>query len=368
MDSEPESQFDSAGQPSESAFSRSMASEIISTLRVDQLFQTKDLIEKHRHVRVDDSLVINLLYEEYCRKDELGITPTLQSLIRDFPHLEPEMSEILKAHKGFIQAGMPSSPQEVHWPKVGDTLHHFQLCELLGKGAFARAYLARQRNMHNREVVLKITPFPNQEADIHASFHSDAIIPILDSVHFREERLFATVMPYYGKTTLHDLFKLAFQNHSPPRNCQPLANLFYNSRADAWRTNEHSRYLEWVIEVGIRLAEALHEIHQHKVIHCDLKPSNVIVCDTGRLKLIDFNLSTFAGARALRLGGTLPFMSPEQLQLLLHPQSPHQLDYHTDIYSFGVIMHLLTTGKLPFGSASSAESRNARASKLRRRQ
>src|SRR5262249_25386545 len=79
-------------------------------------------------------------------------------------------------------------------------------------------------------------------------------------------------------------------------------------------------YVEAVLWVGARLAEALAHAHQRGVIHGDIKPANVLMSEDGQPLLLDFNLALDttapAGVTAARVGGTLPYMAPEQMEAL----------------------------------------------------
>src|SRR4029453_12364176 len=115
------------------------------------------------------------------------------------------------------------------------------------------------------------------------------------------------------------------------------------------RADEAPLPAEEVARIGARIATALHELHRQKVIHLDLKPSNVMFRPTGEAVLIDFGLSRHDQlpdllAEEFRLPmGTGPYISPEQV---LH----HRSDPRSDLFSLGVILYLLATGERPFGN------------------
>jgi len=104
-----------------------------------------------------------------------------------------------------------------------------------------------------------------------------------------------------------------------------------------------------VARIGARIATALHELHRQKVIHLDLKPSNVMFRPTGEAVLIDFGLSRHDQlpdllAEEFRLPmGTGPYISPEQVQ-------QHRNDPRSDLFSLGVVLYSLATGEHPFGN------------------
>jgi serine/threonine-protein kinase len=107
-----------------------------------------------------------------------------------------------------------------------------------------------------------------------------------------------------------------------------------------------------VVQIGIRIAEALAHAHAHGIVHRDIKPANVMVdLERGMVKLADFGIARIADASRTRTGmvlGTPSFMAPEQL-------AGGQVDARSDVYSLGVLLFQLLTGHLPFESASMRE-------------
>jgi nucleotide-binding universal stress UspA family protein len=110
--------------------------------------------------------------------------------------------------------------------------------------------------------------------------------------------------------------------------------------------------LDEVVEVGSRVAEALHDLHRQHVIHLDIKPSNVVMRPDGTAVLIDFGLARHDQLPDLlqeqfRLPmGTGPYMSPEQVQYVRN-------DARSDIFALGVMLYQFTTGERPFGAPNS---------------
>lgn len=109
------------------------------------------------------------------------------------------------------------------------------------------------------------------------------------------------------------------------------------------------------IEIIYKVANALHYAHQHKIIHRDIKPENIMVAeDTGEPYVMDFGLARQVGGNEIsqtgNISGTPAYMSPEQT---LGRNS--KLDHRTDIYSLGVTLYKLLTGKTPFASGNMLE-------------
>src|SRR5205814_10442074 len=99
---------------------------------------------------------------------------------------------------------------------------------------------------------------------------------------------------------------------------------------------------------GTELAETLRYLHDEGITHRDLKPENVLVAADGHLKVADFGTALLEGARRLTWRhlseslGTPDYMSPEQIQ-------GNRGDARSDIYSWGVLMYEMLTGRVPFG-------------------
>ena len=120
--------------------------------------------------------------------------------------------------------------------------------------------------------------------------------------------------------------------------------------------------LEQIVEVASALGDALAAAHEKGIVHRDLKPANVMVSNEGRVKVLDFGLAkdvrgsnlgdaTMTSASQTEVGvvmGTPAYMSPEQT-------SGRPLDHRTDIFSLGVLLHEMATGRRPFEGSSSAE-------------
>src|SRR5262249_5326540 len=111
-------------------------------------------------------------------------------------------------------------------------------------------------------------------------------------------------------------------------------------------------YVDGVVHLGAQLADALAYIHSERIFHRDLKASNVLMSPDGRPMLLDFNLSFDEQIAENHLGGTLPYMSPEQLQVIDKGRKadPTVVAGPSDLFSLGVILFELLCGTHPFGA------------------
>lgn len=100
-----------------------------------------------------------------------------------------------------------------------------------------------------------------------------------------------------------------------------------------------------VIKIGIQILKGLAIAHETGIIHRDVKPANIMVPDRGEVKILDFGLAKLIDSSGLtRVGetlGTAKYMSPEQIR-------GDVVDYRSDIWSFGIVMYEMLTGKHPF--------------------
>jgi tetratricopeptide (TPR) repeat protein len=130
-------------------------------------------------------------------------------------------------------------------------------------------------------------------------------------------------------------------------------------------------YLDGVLHLTAQLCDALNHAHRQGICHRDLKPSNVLLPRDGRPLLLDFNLAADGVLPPHRVGGTLPYMAPEDLAQLLQggdgPDLPAP-EPRSDLFSLGVMLYELLTGTLPFGPISVEGSIREVAEQLHARQ
>jgi eukaryotic-like serine/threonine-protein kinase len=259
-------------------------------------------------------------------------------------------------------------------PRVGENFLGFHLKELLGRGAFGRVYLAGQGDLGDRLVALKVGAELFSESQTLAQLQHTNIVPIY-SLH-RWRRLHAVCMPYFGRTTLaHVLAGIRGQAvfpssghallstlhlHATPTTPDRCGSSHDGSVAAPSVTVEPDptakallcrlSYPDAVVWVGSQLAAGLAHAHERGIIHRDLKPANVLITDDGIPMILDFNLAEDTKIRGrvegAAVGGTLPYMSPEQLEAFDNPS--RAIDGRSDIYSLGVVLFELLTGRRPF--------------------
>lgn len=210
----------------------------------------------------------------------------------------------------------------------------YEIVQELGKGEMASVYLARDPFI-KREVAIKVLAYEltqdplflkffYQEAEAIASLEHPSIVPIYDfGLHGVQPYI---VMRYMPNGSLQSRLKRRGLNR------QELCDL-----------------------MG-RVAEGLDEAHAMGIVHRDVKPANILFNHAQDAFLTDFGLAKFtqrkSGMTGMLLVGTPEYMSPEQAQRL-------PVDGRSDIYSLGVILHLILTGKHPFRDASPSRTASA---------
>jgi tetratricopeptide (TPR) repeat protein len=238
----------------------------------------------------------------------------------------------LSAEAGAAARTLPIRP-DTRWdedappPQPGERVAGFRLVEQLGRGSFARVFLAEQEAIANRRVVLKIADAKTPEADRLGRLLHPNVVPI-HSVH-RDGSRFAICMPFLGRRTLAD--HLAGRRPAPDGRPGP-----------APRSE-----LRWVLRILSALAGGLDHAHRRGVLHLDVKPANVLLADSGEPMLLDFNLARDTTLVRGLTGGTLPYMAPEQVADMVSG-GRGALDERTDLFSLGVLAFELLTGRHPF--------------------
>ncbi len=295
------------------------------------------------------------------------------------------------AHRANPQAAGRLAEAVANLPDAGHSFLGFELQQELGRGAFARVFLALQSELADRPVVLKVSADRGGESQTLAQLQHTNIVPIF-SVH-RTGLFQALCMPYMGSITLADVYQDLKGLPSLPDSGRGLVSTLCGRRNSTVQRSHSSSgpapssvsdpasvpsareapvsvpgrgrdavatlkmleglsYVEAVLWMGARLADGLAHAHERGIVHRDLKPANVLLTDEGQPMLLDFNLSEDPRLRGspeeARMGGTLPYMSPEQLQAFRGDRL--LVDSRSDLYSLGVILFELLTRKHPFPS------------------
>ena len=305
----------------------------------------------------------DLIYEEFYVRKHAGATVDLEGYCQRFPRQAAELKRLLGVgemarHSTALSRRKPLAPVE-----AGESIDDFDLLVHLGKGAFANVFLARQRSMQ-RLVALKISADQGDEPQTMAQLDHPHIVRVYDQRLLPDRNLRLLYMQYVSGGTLQAVAAEVRETSTALRSGKLLlraidAALYSRGESPPADSSWRRRVAEWswpavVCWLGGRLAAALDYAHGRGVLHRDLKPANVLLTADGSPKLADFNISFSSkveGATpAAYFGGSLAYMSPEQLEAFNpnHPRTAEQLDARADIYSLGVVLWELLAGSRPF--------------------
>jgi serine/threonine-protein kinase len=221
-------------------------------------------------------------------------------------------------------------------PTIGQVLGHYRIVEEIGAGGMGVVFRARDERL-DRDVALKILP-------------KQVLLTEAARRQFRREALSLARI-----TDQHVAMAFDFGQDSGINYL--VTEYVPGVTLDAKLAGRPLPEAE-VLQLGKQLASGLEAAHKEGVIHRDLKPSNLKVTPDGRLKILDFGLAymlrteaevseTAPLAETYSDAGTLPYMGPEQVK-------GHAPDERADLWSAGVVLYEMSTGKHPFGDSTGA--------------
>jgi serine/threonine protein kinase/Tfp pilus assembly protein PilF len=208
---------------------------------------------------------------------------------------------------------------------IGRVFSHYRIVEKIGEGGMGVVYKAEDTRL-KRIVALKF---------LHEQFAADSTA----KGRFLREARSASALNHQNIITIHEIDEFEGKHF--------ISMEFVEGNCVKDLIGQKALSVKKALDIAIQVAEALRSAHQKGVIHRDLKSDNIMLTPEGIVKIADFGLAKLKDASALTtqpsMMGTLPYISPEQIQGMT-------TDERTDIFSFGVVMYEMVTGVLPFWS------------------
>jgi non-specific serine/threonine protein kinase len=223
---------------------------------------------------------------------------------------------------------------------VGTTIRHYRVTGKLGVGGMGVVYEAEDTRL-GRRVALKFLP--------------DELAGDADAIRrFEREAQTVALLNHPQICTIYGVDEHEGRLFIAMERLEGMNLKLYMVR--------HQLDTSHIVDLALQITEALHAAHEKGVVHRDIKPGNIFVSDTGQVKVLDFGLArrfqgAMAGGGAPLDGSTIPgrpmgtanYMAPERiLQMPLDPRS--------DLFSLGVVIYEMATGRLPFAGASPSET------------
>jgi serine/threonine protein kinase len=210
-------------------------------------------------------------------------------------------------------------------------IQDYEIIKQIGSGGMGAVYLARDPRL-DRLVAIKKIKVPT---GISKELHSEVV-----QRFYREARAIAN-LNHPNIVTIYELGE-------DPDTKECFMVMEYLEGKSIEQLLEEQKFLpvNLVLKMGIQISEALHYMHQKQLVHRDIKPGNLINCDSGMVKLTDFGLVRIDDNLDLTRQGTLLgsvlYMSPEQIE------DPKNVDHRVDMYAFGVTMYQSLSGEFPY--------------------
>lgn len=216
------------------------------------------------------------------------------------------------------------------------TLSHYRVVSKLGAGGMGEVYLAEDLNLR-RQVALKVLTHELTENPERLQ-------------RFEREARAASALNHPNILTVYEI--------GEADGAHFIATEFIEGESLRQHARRGPLELPEVLDLGIQIASALAAAHETGIVHRDIKPENIMVRKDHLVKVLDFGLAKLIGQEAFELDqeaatraflkttpgvvmGTTPYMSPEQAR-------GSEVDERTDIWSLGVVLHQLVTGRAPF--------------------
>lgn len=253
---------------------------------------------------------------------------------------------------------------------AGRVLGDFDVASVVGRGTFGEVYKALDRKLQ-RTVALKVERIETPESILVAKLSHQHVVQVYGQHDQGELRLFS--LEFLPGGTLRQVIERVRRTRRELRDGRLLIEAIeesldrneFNRAADRAARNQLADQAWWqvVCKIGKAIAYALAHSHAREIVHRDVKPANILLSAAGVPKLADFSSSVTSDENlrsGVGLGGTLPYLPPEQLLAIqklrdhaagFDPQD-YASDRQVDVYGLAAVLWELLTGVPPFPSSS----------------
>jgi eukaryotic-like serine/threonine-protein kinase len=209
---------------------------------------------------------------------------------------------------------------------IGKTISHYEILEKLGEGGMGVVYKAHDTKL-DRPVALKFL----------SSSHA---VTEQDKTRFIHEARAASALEHPNICTIHEI------DETPDGQLFLVMPCYEGTPLDKKIQLRPLPICE-IVDIAVQIASGLQAAHEKGIVHRDIKSSNIFITSKGQVKVMDFGLARSAAmTQVTKTGttiGTVPYMSPEQAR-------GDKVDHRSDIWSLGVILYEMITGRMPFRS------------------
>ncbi len=240
-----------------------------------------------------------------------------------------------------ILLGMSLLAQEQKKSLIGETIGRYEIVKILGHGGMGVVYLAQDKLLE-RQAALKILP------DYLTNGNSNV-------KRFQREAQAISAISHPNVTQIYEI--------GTAENLHFIALEYVGDVSLRRFANAERLSVETALDIALQIAEALSAAHSVGVVHRDIKPENVMLQEDGLVKVLDFGLAKLTACEGMEkisqassfdttpglILGTIAYMSPEQVR-------GQNIDQTTDIWSWGVLVYELLTGKRPFDGDTSSDT------------
>ncbi|UCD57678.1 MAG: protein kinase, partial [Candidatus Hydrogenedentota bacterium] len=247
----------------------------------------------------------------------------------DISYIEQAL-QFLEGRSGMEAATPPAAEDEKTDPMIGRTVSHYRVSEKLGEGGMGVVYKAEDTKL-KRVVALKF-------------FSTQTLGTEEEKIRFVREAQAAAALDHPNVCTIHEIESFGDQTF--------IAMAYIDGKSLEKKLESGPFDVGEALDIAIQVAEGLQEAHEKGVVHRDIKAANIMVTSKGHARIMDFGLAKLTGQTRLTktatIMGTVAYMSPEQA----HGETT--IDHRTDVWSLGVVLYEMLTGKPPFDAPTDA--------------